>query len=405
MTEPWRNLWLLALTELLAMALWFSATAVAPQLTAQWNLSGGQQAWLTMSVQLGFVAGALTSAVLNLADRFSARRLLAVSALAGAALNAAIPLFTPGFYSVVLLRLLTGVTLAGVYPTGMKLMATWFQRGRGLAIGILVGALTIGSAAPHLASALPRLGQASVTPSWPTVLWLASASAVLASAIAAFWVQAGPLLPAASRFDWRQAAAIVTNRPVRLANFGYLGHMWELYAMWAWTPACLREAYSTAGWSESAARVAAFAVIASGGIGCVLAGLLADRLGRTTVAIASLAVSGICALIAGSAIGHPALLTAICLLWGVAVVADSAQFSAAISELGDARYVGTLLTMQTCTGFLLTMFTIRMIPPAVEAWGWGIAFALLSIGPALGIWSMATLRRLPEAVKMASGNR
>jgi MFS family permease len=302
---------------------------------------------------------------------------------------------------LIALRMATGVMLAGVYPTGMKLIATWFKQGRGLAIGLLVGALTVGSAAPHLLA-----GRAD----WRTVMLTVSAAATLAAVMAIGTARVGPYSLAAVRFDWSYFARVWADPAVRRANFGYLGHMFELYAMWTWAPKLVREALAQGGFEKSTAATAAFAVVAIGGVGCVLAGLTADRAGRCWTTIASLVASGGCALAAGWLVDQPVLLTAVCLVWGFAVVADSAQFSAAVSELCNPRFVGTALTIQTCAGFLLTTLTIGAVPLVrdaigVEQGGWGWAFAMLALGPVFGIYHMARLRGISDAAKMAGGNR
>jgi len=406
---PWvspksRSVGLVSLAEVLAMSLWFSASAVVPQLEAEWSLSGGQQSWLTMSVQLGFVFGALAIASSGLADRVSTVRLFTWSALAGALFNAAIPALDPAFSMTLLLRFLTGMALAGVYPPGMRLMATWTRADRGLGIGLLVGALTLGSALPHLLNAVPIFGSGGLPP-WRAVLWGSSMLAALGAVIVRMGVTEGPYLERPARFEWRLAGQSITDRASRLANFGYLGHMWELYAVWAWGPIFLIASYERAGWGLGAARLAGFAMVGIGAIGCVVAGRLADRVGRTTITIWSMVLSGACCLVAGHLIANPGLLTALCLVWGFAVVADSAQFSAAVSELANPQLVGTALTMQTCMGFLLTLGTIRLVPLIRDAAGWDWALSALALGPLFGILSMWRLRALPEAARMASGRK
>lgn len=395
----WRALVWLSLAELLGMSLWFSAAAVVPALRLEWNLSESGAGWLTIAIQLGFVCGTLLSAFLNLPDVISVRYLFAVSALAGALTNAAFGSYAYNQQSGIILRFLTGLFLAGVYPPGMKIMATWFRQSRGMALGVLVGALTLGKASPYLVNAF---GSAN----WRQNILFISLLAIAGGLIVLLFVEDGPHALPPTRFDWRQAVAVFSNRGVRLASFGYFGHMWELYAMWLWVPVMIRASLAVSNSSPATAEVASFLVIGFGAVGCVVAGLVADRVGRTVVTSWAMAVSGSCCLMIGFLFGgNPALLVLVAAIWGATVVADSAQFSACVTELGDPRYVGTALTMQTCVGFLLTTISIELIPHFVKAVSWKYAFAMLAPGPLLGVLAMLRLRSLPEAAKIAQGRR
>lgn len=389
MSEKWRTLLLLSVAELLAMVVWFSASAVTPQLTERWALDASGQAWLTMSVQVGFVVGALGSAFLTLADRLSARWFFIGAAFAAAGTTALIPLVAADMPTLALfLRFLTGVFLAGVYPIGMKIMATWTVEDRGLGIGLIVGALTVGSAMPHLLNAFGDMGD------WQRVLYLAAGCAAAGGVIALLFVHEGPYKSKAAKFRVGDVKHVLRNRRVMLANLGYLGHMWELYAMWAWLFAFLTASFAVSGMASQWAGIVTFVAIAVGGVGSVVAGKIADKVGRTQVCTTSMLISGACALVIGQFFGaHPLLVGTLAIVWGLFIVADSAQFSASVSELCDLPYLGTALTLQTSMGFLLTLFTIRMIPTLQTIVGWEWAFTFLALGPVVGIWAMQTLKQ------------
>jgi MFS family permease len=395
-----KNLFLLSLAEMLAMGVWFSASAVVPILTEQWQLDGSGQAWLTMSVQIGFVVGALLSAIFNLADRIPAHYLLAGSSLATGLSTLFIPLFTDSLLPALILRFFSGFFLAGVYPVGMKLVATWTKHDRGLGIGLLVGALTVGSAFPHLIRTFGQLEE------WKFLLIIAGGLSILAAAISLVFVRPGPYAVKNAPFNWHYIGHIFRRKELLMANLGYLGHMWELYAMWTWIPLFLMMSFKLSGTDPGWTGIWAFSIIAIGGLGSAIAGRLADRFGRTTLTIGSLVISGICCILVGALYGgNPVWLVSLCLVWGFAVVADSAQFSACISELADPEYIGTALTLQTSLGFLLTLISIRLLPNIVALIGWQWAFSFLVLGPIIGIWAMLTLRKSPHSLKMADGNR
>jgi MFS family permease len=377
-----------SLAQFLGMTLWFSATAVTPLLVRDFAIPPGQAAWLTMAVQAGFVAGTLVSALTNLADILNARTLMFLGSLVGALANAAV-IVAPGSASVIALRFVTGASLALVYPPGMKIAAGWFRDRRGFALGLLIGALTLGKAFPHLLTAM-------FGGNWHQPMLLVSGLAALGGILVLAIVRDGPYVAATARFDPHAIRKILASRGARLATFGYLGHMWELYAMWTWVAVFAAASFTASGLANASAAgsVAAFLAIGSGAAGCALAGYFADRLGKARVAMWAMLASAACAALTVVVFGaSPFWLYALVMVWGFAVVADSAQFSALVSEHAPSDHVGTALTLQTCVGFLLTMVTIELIPTLAEATSWRYASLLLVPGPLLGAWAMARLQR------------
>lgn len=397
----WFSVILLTACVVLALSLWFSASAVVPTLKATHELDDSRAAWLASSVSIGFVAGTLASALLNLADRIEPRRLFMVAALVAAAANGAILAFEPGSSGAIVLRFVTGACMAGIYPVGMRIVSTWTAGDTGLLLGLLTGAICAGSGLPHLIDALGGLD-------WRLTIALASGLAGAAGLLINV-VRLGPNHVRPARFHPLFAMKAVTVPTLRLANLGYWGHKWENYAMWAWIGAFLNQSFLLNGDADPVAaalhaRFATFAVFAVGAVGCLVAGVLADRFGRTLVAGGALAISGGCALITGFLLGaEPWLVTAISLVWGFALIADSGQFSASVIELSDRAYVGTMLTVQTCVGYLITLFSIHAVQMVMERFGWSWAFATLALGPAIGIVAMIRLRRHPDAARLASG--
>jgi MFS family permease len=380
----------LSLAMFLGMTLWFSATAANAQIVAEFRLTPAQTAWLTMAVQGGFVIGTLVSAVLNLPDVINARRLFNIGCIAGALSNAFLALAS-GPLSLIVLRASTGAALAWVYPPGMKIAAGWFERRRGAALGVLIGALTVGSAFPHL------LAVASATIRWRVLMLVASTLAVSGGAIVNIFVRDGPYVAASARFDPRAVARVFADRGTRLATLGYLGHMWELYAVWTWIAAFVSAALGAVASTPASTTgsAVAFATIGSGALGSVAAGWLADRVGKARIAAWAMMASGTCCAVAGLVFRAPiAVVFVFAVVWGVAVVADSAQLSALVAQHSPRDHVGTALTVQTCAGFLLTMASIRLVPVVAQVIGWQWVFVCLLPGPILGVAALRGLKPL-----------
>jgi MFS family permease len=398
-SDRWRALVLLAITLVLSMSTWFSASAVIPQLKEAWDLSPRVAPWLTIAVQIGFVCGAVVSSLVNLADIIAPKHVILGGAIGAATANAFLQ--TAGGPGIgIPLRFATGFFLAGVYPPAFKLMSTWFKEGRGLALGVLAAAIVVGNGMPHLVNGLGGLDTR-------VVIYATSVLTLAGGLIAEFLVKEGPYPFPSAIFNPRQAGHVFANREVRLATMGYVGHMWELFAMYAWFSAFFGEALVAKGVAGGPlVAYATFAIFVAGAVGCWAGGLLADRWGRPRTTMLMMALSGSCAVLIGLLFGSsPWLVLLVGLVWGFAVVADSAQFSTMVTELADQSYVGTALTLQLAAGFTITVATIWLIPLVQEAFGWRWAFAFLAPGPFLGVLAMLWLRSLPEADCIGGGTR
>lgn len=388
-----RSLTLLLIAEVTGMGLWFITAAVLPDLVRETNLSPWRQAALSSAVQAGFVAGALLSAILGIADRYDPRRVFTIAAVSAGFVNASLLILDPASDLAIAARFMTGALLAGVYPVGMKIVVGWGVKDRGFLVGALVGALTLGAAVPHI------LAYGGGT-DWRLTIALASLAAIVGGVLCLF-ISLGPHHSTAARFDPRVIGQAWTNRRVRLAYGGYLGHMWELYAMWAWISVATVISYNATmpeADAQALAKLTAFSAIAAGGVASVFAGLAADKVGKSEVAIAAMAVSGTCAVLTGLTFGGPAWLTfVIVFVWGLSIAPDSAQFSALVADATPPDQAGSLMTFQTALGFTLTFATVQLTPVAADMLGWPAVLAMLGAGPALGIVSMLRLRAMGPA--------
>ena len=400
-TSPWFALSIISICLVGAMSTWFSGTVILPELTLRSGLGESEKVWLTNAVQLGFVIGAIVLAFFNLSDSMPLILLIAFSCTLAAIANLLL-IWTDTPLSIIAVRLLTGVVLSGVYPSVVKLIATWFQKSRGVAMGVIIGALTLGSAAPHFFRAM--------TPDtdWLIVIWVSSLMTFLAGMILVFFVSEGPFYFARTRFKPSQIIQVLNNKPLALVNIGYLGHMWELYAMWAWILTFAHFLLNDFDWVPfGAPEYFSFFIVSIGAIGCVIAGYLSDIYGRCYITAALMLVSGSCAFAIGFLVNtSPFLFGLIALLWGLTIIADSGQFSAAVTELSEPNLVGTALTVQMAIGFGITMITIWLVPVFAQLFGgfqW--MFLLLAPGPFIGAIAMLLLRRHPQSEKLALGKR
>ncbi len=368
-------------------SLWFAGNAVLGDLQQRWGLSSEALGYVTSSVQLGFIAGTLGFAFFTISDRYSPRAVFFTCALLAALFNAAVVWLGEGLWSLLGLRFATGFFLAGIYPVGMKIAAGWYRRGLGNALGFLVGALVIGTSFPHL---LKGLGQALA---WEAVMLAVSAIAALGGVLMLALVPDGPFLAKNAKFDPRALAVIFGARSFRASCFGYFGHMWELYAFWAFVPFVIG-AHAARGGQALNVSMWAFAVIGAGFLGCAAGGLASLRAGSAPVAFAQLAASGACCALSPILFHAPTpLFLAFLLFWGIVVVGDSPQFSALNAANAPRELVGSALTIANCIGFAITIVSIQLLNQAAAPLGAEWLFLLLLPGPLLGLAALAPLLR------------
>ncbi|PLS17473.1 MFS transporter [Bacillus sp. M6-12] len=388
-----RILLTLSISMVGTMTTWFSMTAVLPDLIKLWELTATEGSFFTIMVQAGFVIGCLLSAFINLPDRIQPPVLFFWSACIAGVSTILTAIIVHTLTGALIMRFITGIALAGVYGPGIKLLSTWFRERRGMALGVLVGALTLGSAFPHLFRGVG-------TASWEVVLIITGTTSIIAGLLVRFFVYVGPYPLPAGKFEPMALPRLLKHRPVRLANYGYFGHMWELYAMWSWFGIFAAKSLESSGMNSepTLSSILTFLVIASGFFGSWIGGILSDRIGRERLTLWSLSISGSITLLIGLIYGRsPWLLVILGIIWGISIIADSAQFSALITEHADQRYVGTALTFQLAIGFALTMFVIWIIPFLESVIGWRFVFLILLPGPIGGFIAMHRLYNMKHS--------
>jgi MFS family permease len=381
------------------MSIWFSANAIISQLETLWGLTQIDKGILSSILIIGFVSGGLVFSIFNIPDIFKTKNFYVLSSIISSSANL-LSALAPNFLFIVFTRFLTGFFLAGVYPIAMKLTVSWFKENRGLAVGILLGALTAGSG-------LPFIFNLTGLPDWRMLVSLSSIQGFFGALIVLFFVNEGPYAGKKAVFKFSNIKSMLSQRSILYANFGYYGHMWELYAFWIWIPIFLQEVWKRTNGTDPIFyfSIGTFLIFFTGALANALGGGISDKIGRTTFNIIVLSVSGFSSLIIGFFLNDVILALLVAIIWGITIIPDSPQYSTMISELADQSFVGTALTIQTALGFLLTIISIQLVPIMVDLVGWSMAFTFLAIGPIFGILSMLALRREPDAIKIALGKK
>lgn len=390
MTTKTQSILILVIAQVSALSLWFISSAVLPDMLREFSISAGRQAALNSAVPAGFVLGALTSALLGLSDRFDPRRLFFICACVASASGFGLLVFEPGSNASIAMRFITGAMLAGVYPVGMKIAVGWGKEDRGLLVGLLVGALTFGSASPHLVA---WLGEAE----WRATIKIVS-SFTLVSALLILFARLGPYHAKSPAFKMSSITQAWTNKRVRYAYLGYFGHMWELYAMWAWIGVACYASYSLTmndAQAVSFAKITAFIAIGLGGVACFFGGYWADKIGKERVTIIAMTFSFLGAVATAFTFGSAPWLTFIAVvIWGIAIIPDSPQFSALVADGAPPEIAGSLMTFQTAIGFALTIFTVQITPYVVSWTSWPTVILIMGVGPLFGIHFMRKLEKM-----------
>ena len=384
---------IIIVSQFCCTSLWFASNGVMEDLIQNFALGPTALGHLTSAVQFGFITGTLIFAFLTIADRYSPSKVFFICAMLGALTNLGVVWDHNSFGSLFMFRFATGVFLAGIYPVGMKIAADYFQKDLGKSLGLLVGALVLGTALPHLIRNF--FGDLN----WKLVILITSAIALTGGCLMYMLIPDGPYRKPNQTLDFRALFQVFQHREFRAAAGGYFGHMWELYTFWAFIPVMLftyQEIHANG--IDFNIPVIAFLVIGCGGLACAIGGYLSIRYGPKKIAAVALTLSGICCLISPLAMGqnNATLFLAFLIFWGLVVVADSPLFSTMVAKNANPENKGTALTIVNCIGFSITILSLQIIVLMLEIMGPKNAFVILSIGPMLGLWALRQGTRMQE---------
>lgn len=374
---------IIVFSQFCSTSMWFASNAVLIDIITQFGLASNSIGYLTNAVQFGFIIGTLTLSLLSIADRFSPSKVFFISALIGAILNLGIILEFNALTSLLAFRFGVGICLAGIYPVGMKIASDYFEKGLGKSLSYLVAALVLGTAFPHLLKSI----SSSFNINWQNVIYVTSVISAIGGLTIYLMIPDGPFRQPASKIELSKTFNIFKNKPFKSYTFGYIGHMWELYAFWAFVPIILER--TTREHRSLDIPLWSFIIIAIGSLACIIGGHLSERFGSRRIAIIALFSSGICCLIfpfIGSC--HLNVLLVFLLIWGMAVIADSPLFSALVAQNAPQEFRGTALTIATCLGFTITLISIQILTYLVDKYDSNYVYWLLLLGPVFGVRSV-----------------